>query len=159
MDLYPSMRPENSPPSPQPQAGEPSLYSSNYSPLNGNDKKEPTEISIYGKVCKNRTKTGRSFLTVSKDFGAVSKRFGAKKNAETRRNDRASGVLKISITGEQAQFSFRSPSLIQPSLRSISQKRTLSTAGRTKQSSSMAAQSIGVMAALVPAAMSLTQPV
>ena len=58
-----------------------------------------------------------------------------------------------------AQFSFRSPSLIQPSLRSISQKRTLSTAGRTKQMRTRAAQSIGVMAALVPAAMSLTQPV
>ena len=40
------------------------------------------------------------------------------------------------------QFSFRSPSLIQPSLRSISQKRTLSTAGRTKHSRIMAAQSI-----------------
>lgn len=57
------------------------------------------------------------------------------------------------------QFSFRSPSLIQPSLRSISQKRTLSTAGRTKQMRTRAAQSIGVIAALVPAAMSLTQPV
>ena len=33
--------------------------------------------------------------------------------------------------------------MIQPSLRSISQKTTLSTAGRTKQISSMAAQSIG----------------
>lgn len=58
-----------------------------------------------------------------------------------------------------AQFSFRSPSWIQPSLRSISQKRTLSTAGRTKQMRTRAAQSIGVIAALVPAAMSLTQPV
>ena len=49
--------------------------------------------------------------------------------------------------------------MIQPIFRSISQKITLSTAGRTKHSSTMAAQSIGVMAALVPAAMSLTQPV
>ena len=57
------------------------------------------------------------------------------------------------------QLSFRSPSLIQPIFRSISQNRTLRTAGRTRQSRTIAAQSQGVMAALVPAAMSLTQPV
>ena len=50
---------------------------------------------------------------------------------------------------------YKRQSLIKPSLRSISQKITISTAGRTKHSSTMAAQSIGVMAVLAPAAMSL----
>ncbi len=77
------MYPENGPPSPQPQAGGPPLYSTNYSPLNKNGKRKPTGISIWGKVCKSHIKTGRAFLTVSKGFGRVSKRFGAKNNAGT----------------------------------------------------------------------------
>ena len=39
----------------------------------------------------------------------VSKVFGAKKNAETRRNDRASGVLKVPITGETGSVQLQIP--------------------------------------------------
>ena len=55
--------------------------------------------------------------------------------------------------------SFRSFSLIQPRLRSTWQKPQLRTAGRTKQMRISPSQSMGVMAALTPWAISLTQPV
>ena len=55
----------------------------------------------------------------------------------------ASGAGPVVFSGEDQPFSFRSPSLIQPMRRSISQKTTLSTAGRTKQISTRPIQSMG----------------
>ena len=55
--------------------------------------------------------------------------------------------------------SFRSPSLIQPHLRRKKANSSVSTAGRTKQIRMSPTQSIGRIAAFVPAAMSLSQPV
>ena len=56
------------------------------------------------------------------------------------------------------QSSFRSPSWIQPILRQIRPMPQLKTAGRMKQISAMASQSVPVMAAFAPVATSLTQP-
>ena len=55
--------------------------------------------------------------------------------------------------------SFRSPSLIQPHLRRKKANSSVSTAGRTKQIRISPTQSIGRIAAFVPAAMSFSQPV
>ena len=55
--------------------------------------------------------------------------------------------------------SFRSPSLIQPHLRRKKANSSASTAGRTKQIRISPTQSIGRIAAFVPAAMSFSQPV
>ena len=55
--------------------------------------------------------------------------------------------------------SFRSPPLIQPHLRRKKANSSVSTAGRTKQIRISPTQSIGRIAAFVPAAMSFSQPV
>ena len=63
------------------------------------------------------------------------------------------------VFSEIYRSSFRSSSLIQPFFRMISQKTQDSTAGRTKLMRTRPTQSMAVMAAFVPAATSLTQPV
>lgn len=61
--------------------------------------------------------------------------------------------------GSFCQESFRSPSRIQPMRRKNRPKAQVRTAGRMKHKRAMASQSMPVMAALVPVATSLTQPV
>ena len=118
---------------------------------------------MQGEICQSSQRNLRSLCKAWKKwvgFAAFSLPRTAKTKQKSPRTAPEGGAqAPVLDKMTKGQFSFRSPSLIQPSLRSISQKRTLSTAGRTKQMRTRAAQSIGVMAALVPAAMSLTQPV
>ena len=118
---------------------------------------------MQGEICQSSQRNLRSLRKAWKKwvgFAAFSLPRTAKTKQKSPRTAPEGGAqAPVLDKMTKSQFSFRSPSLIQPSLRSASQNTTLRTAGRTKHSSTMAAQSMGVMAALVPAAMSLTQPV